>query len=60
MDEADSVLVDLMGKDHSNVGYVQRRRCNIENCSGGLGRPDRNTIEAYAEEHHEPDRVDGG
>lgn len=60
MDKPNFVLVELMRKDHSNIGYIESRRRNIKNCGGGLGRPDRDAVEAYAEEHNEPDCINGG
>lgn len=60
VDKADLVLVDLVGKDNGNVGYVEGRRGDVEDGSGCLGRPNRDAVQTYAEENYKPDCVDRG
>lgn len=58
LNELDLVLVELVGQDDRHVGEVQCWRRDIENGCCGLGGADGDAIQANAEEHHEPDRID--
>lgn len=49
-----------MSEDDGNIGDIQCWGGDAENCSGRLGCPDGDAVEADAEENDEPDGVDGG
>lgn len=49
-----------MGQNHRDVRHIKRRRCDVENRRGRLGRSDGDAIQADTEEHYEPHSVDRG
>jgi hypothetical protein len=60
LDEFHPVFVDLMGQNYRDVRQIKRRRSDVENRRGRLGRSDGDTIQTDAEENHEPDGIDWG